>query len=234
MGRTIVVGDVHACIRELRDLLERVGLTGDDRLVMVGDVLVRGPDSIAVLDLLMQVGAQVVRGNHEHKLLLAHNRPDAVRLGPAHRKLLTELKDRHWRFLRATPLWLDLPEHDLRVVHAGVVPGVAIEDTDPDVIMTMRGLTERGQPSQARASELWGKRYQGPPHVVFGHNALMAPQVHTWATGIDTGCVYGGFLTALVLSANQRVPPIYQRSEVLVMVPARRTYYPVRNQRVTA
>ena len=71
---------------------------------------------------------------------------------------------------------------------------------------------------------LWGERYTGPPHVVFGHNALPAPQIHRWATGLDTGAVYGGRLTAMVLLPREKPPPAGERASVLVSVPARRAY----------
>jgi len=128
------------------------------------------------------------------------------------------------------PLWYDLPEHDVRIVHAGVMPGLPVEDTDMSVLLTIRGLTPRGEPSATRGGDLWGKWYQGSPHVVFGHNALMHPQLHPWATGIDLGCVYGGFLAALVLPSGMKLPNADERQDMLITVPARQAYYPVRSR----
>ena len=87
-----------------------------------------------------------------------------------------------------------------------------------------------GQRGQA-VSVLWGKRYSGPPHIVFGHNAAPGLQLHPWATGLDTGCVYGGRLTAMVLADGQRVPgTIAARRDVLVSQPARRVWYVPENR----
>src|SRR5690242_20164090 len=69
MGRTVIVGDVHGCSLELRGLLDRVAFTSGDRLVFVGDLIARGPDSRGVLDVARTTGAVIVRGNHEQKLI---------------------------------------------------------------------------------------------------------------------------------------------------------------------
>jgi len=133
------------------------------------------------------------------------------------------------------PLWIDLPEHRLRVVHAGVVPGQTIETTPADALLRIRAIDARGEwTDDKQAPILWGTLYEGPPHVVFGHNALTEPQLHPWATGIDTGCVYGGRLTALVLAAREPVPRGREVLAKLVSVPARRVYRPVGEKREAA
>lgn len=223
MPRTVIVGDVHGCRGELEDLLARVGLCSDDRLVMVGDLVARGPDPAGTLDLLTSLGARAVRGNHEDRLLRHRRRPERP-LGIAHRAVVAAISDQHWAFLASLPLWLDLPEHGVRVVHAGVVPGQRIDRQKPRTLMYMRCLDASGRPSEARGDDVWATRYTGPPHVVFGHNALAEPQIHLHATGVDTGAVYGNRLTAMVLPAGARPPPPPDRADVLVSVPARRRY----------
>jgi hypothetical protein len=228
MPRTIIVGDVHGCRDELADLLNHIGLTEGDRVFMVGDLIVRGPDPCGTLDLVREVGAVSVRGNHEDRLLRwyagrsdAHGEP----LGELPKATARLLRKRDWSYLEELPFWIDLPEHDLRVVHAGVVPGLPIERQDPHTIMYMRCLGRYGEPVERRSGKrLWGEAYAGPPHVVFGHNARPDPQLHPWATGIDTGAVYGGRLTAMVLHAGEAVPPPALRGDVLVSIPSRRRY----------
>lgn len=235
MGRTVIIGDVHGCRQELEALLARAGVCGDDRVYFVGDLIARGPDTLGVLDLISELGAQSVRGNHEFKLLAwsdaRKKRRTEVALGPSHLEVARSMRSRHWKFLRSLPLWIDLPDHDVRIVHAGLIPGIPIEKQDPETLMTVRGMTDKGEPSKLRGSEPWARRYQGPPHIVFGHHALMAPQIHPWATGIDMGCVYGGFLAAMVLHEGEPVPTIDRRLESLITVPARKAWYPVRERR---
>jgi hypothetical protein len=230
--RTIVVGDVHGCADELEDLLDRVAFASGDRLVFVGDLVARGPASLRVLDIVRATGAMVVRGNHEQKLLdyddararwIRGAPTDKVEIGKLHRDLARELRPVDWVMLRSSRHWLDLPEHELRVVHAGIDPTVPFEKQNPGTMMRIRTVPSQGS---GKKNVLWGARYVGPPHIVFGHNAAPGLQLHPWATGLDTGCVYGGRLTCLVLRPKQRVPrALATRRASLVSVPARKIWY---------
>jgi hypothetical protein len=224
MPRTVIVGDVHGCRAELEALLAAVGFGAGDRLVMVGDLVARGPDPTGTIDLLVSLGARAVRGNHEDRVLRWRKRPERP-LGAAHRAVVDALAERHWAYISALPLWLDLPEHGVRVVHAGLVPGVPIERQDPRTLMYVRCIGPSGKPVEERGDTLWGARYAGPPHVVFGHNAMSEPQIHAHATGIDTGAVYGNRLTAMVLADGATPPPPRERAGVLVSVRSRRAYF---------
>ncbi len=242
MGRTVIVGDVHGCRRELEQLLDRIDFAAGDRLVFVGDLVARGPDSLGVLDVVRRTGAIVVRGNHEQKLIswkeaktarLRGENAREVKLGPIHAALAEALRPVDWSLFETSLLWLDLPEHGVRVVHAGVEAGVAIDRMKPSTLMRIRTVEADGRVTRggsagrnARSPVLWGARYTGPPHVVFGHNAAPGLQLHRWATGLDTGCVYGGRLTALVLAEHQRLPmPFAARRLLLVSQPAARVYF---------
>lgn len=232
--RTIIVGDVHGCAAELASLLDAVAFTTGDRLVFVGDLVARGPDSLGVLDIARTTGAMIVRGNHEQKLLdwnrgrerwLRGEAPLEMQLGKMHRDLARSLRPIDWSLLETSKIWIDLPEHELRVVHAGIDPAVPFERQDPDTMLRIRTVV---LPDGRRGERhvLWGERYSGPPHIVFGHNAAPGLQLHTSATGLDTGCVYGGRLTAMVLAESQRIPRVIStRRQLLVSEPARRVWF---------
>jgi hypothetical protein len=236
MGHTLLVGDVHGCRAELEALLDAASFASGDQLVFVGDLVARGPDSLGVLDVARRLGALVVRGNHEDKLLAWHREEEEYGrggplprpLGRMHAELAASMRPIDWSMLSNAPLWVDLPEHDLRVVHAGVVPGIPIFDQKKKNLLRIRSIGSDGEPRSTRGGgTLWGHTYLGPPHVVFGHNADVRPQYHAWATGIDTGCVYGGRLTALVLSDGEPVPAdVRARKRRILSVPARKTYFP--------
>jgi hypothetical protein len=226
--QTIVVGDVHGCLSELRALVRRCSAGRDARVVLVGDLVAKGPDSAGVVQWARESGALAVLGNHDaHVLRLRPGAPDAVDAGRApkahHVAVADTLSAADWAWLEALPLWLalDAEAHPLPteqrarwlVVHAGLVPGVALPAQKRDHILNLRSIAADGSPSKRIEGAPWASRWVGPPHVVFGHDAVRGLQRHAWATGLDTGCVYGHELTALVLPKGE-----------LVSVPARRTY----------
>jgi hypothetical protein len=232
-GRTIVIGDVHGCADELDALCDRIGPTSDDRVLFVGDLVVRGPEPKRVLATVRRLGARSVRGNHEDRLLRWRFRrrwsspaqAEAATTPGAVLQTAVLLGEEDWELIGALPLWIDLPEEGLLIVHAGLEPGVPLAAQSERTLLACRSLGDRGEPLELRdAGVPWGSRWQGPPHVVFGHNALSEPQLHAWATGLDTGCVYGGALTALVLPEGAAPPPPDARAELLVHVPARKAY----------
>ncbi len=220
-GRTIVIGDVHGCREEAEDLLARCGHTPDDGVIFVGDLVAKGPDSAGVIDLCLELGARSVLGNHD-AAILRYLRAEAtgdVRppLKPAYRPVIDALRPHHVAYLDALPLWIAVPEHDALVVHAGLVPGVPLEEQDPAMLLNMRTLRPDGRGSASSDDGvLWGTLWPGPEFVVFGHHATAGLQRHPFAVGLDTGCVYGRDLTACLLP-----------DRTIVSVPARKAYAPI-------
>ena len=230
MARTIIVGDLHGCAAELERLLQVVRCTHEDSLVFVGDLIARGPDSAGVLQIYRASNARAVLGNHEERMLRARKAraqgERGPRLGPAHFKLLHQLSEADWTQIEAFPLHLDLPEHNLRIVHAGILPSVPFEKQDPWTLTHIRSVNAQGKASDRSHDEPWAASYVGGPHIVFGHNSRLQLQMHPHATGLDTGCVYGGQLTALVLAEGQTIPAEPEaRAKLLVQVEASDRYY---------
>lgn len=211
MARTIVVGDIHGCYDELRDLLGVVGLGADDRLICVGDLVVKGERNREVLDLFMSDARFAsVLGNHD-RAVLRGLRGGAEGLKPSQQSCVRELSDdaaRYEAFLGSLPTVLDLGTHV--VVHAGLRPGVPLERQDEDDLVELRTL---GPDRAARDGLPWYEAYTDGPFVLFGHWPAAPPRRGPRALGLDTGCVYGYQLTAYVLEEDR-----------LVSVPARRAY----------
>lgn len=228
MKRTVIIGDVHGCREELEDLLRLAAVDTTDSVVFVGDLVARGPDSLGVLDRVYALGALSVIGNHERRLLEIHEsesvRGERVKLSEAYRHLVDQLRPKDWDYLRRMPYSLELPQHGLYVVHAGVRPGQAMDQQEPWALTHIRSLDESGQPSAALGERSWAEDYVGP-HIVFGHSAQRGVQIYEHATGLDSGCVYGKRLTSLVLQEGEPVPPRSRRARSLVSVPARRVHF---------
>src|SRR5690606_20410431 len=188
LTRSIIIGDVHGCAEELEQLLEALQHTATDRVFFVGDMVARGPDTRRVLAIFRRLGARAVLGNHEDRLLEARRARGAgllgPRLGPAHQALMQELKEEDWRLLEDLPLRLELSQHDARIVHAGVVPGVRLDRQRRKDLLKMRALEPDGTATSSWRQRSWAADYQGPPHIVFGHNALSGIQLYPHATGL--------------------------------------------------
>jgi diadenosine tetraphosphatase ApaH/serine/threonine PP2A family protein phosphatase len=216
-SRTIIVGDVHGCANELERLLNRVNFSCGDHLVLVGDLIARGPDSRGVLRIVRETGASFVRGNHEARVLALRNDLTSHLM---HARLAAELGTADLALLDGAPLWLALRAHNVVVVHAGIRPDLGMYAQHDHDLLNLRHV------KQGDAQTLWGALYHGPAHIVFGHHALAGLQLHPFATGLDTGCVYGKALTALVLAEDQPVPQnLAARRKHLVSVKASRVYF---------
>jgi diadenosine tetraphosphatase ApaH/serine/threonine PP2A family protein phosphatase len=203
MTRTIVVGDIHGCFDELLDLLELIQFQADDRVIAVGDLITKGPKNREVLDLFISDRrfASVV-GNHDRKLR-QKLRGEPVSLSKEQRQTLAQLEtdpEKYTAYLRSLPYTIDLGSH--LVVHAGVRPGVALEQQTASDMTEIR--TMGADPSRRRGVP-WYEVYRGPQTILFGHWPAKAPRRAAQAIGLDTGCVYGKRLTCFIIETGEFV-----------------------------
>jgi len=202
MGRKIVIGDIHGCYDELVELLGKLTLAHEDRVVAVGDLTVKGPKSRAVLDLFSSDPRfSSVVGNHD-LALVRHWRGEEVALKPAQAKAFAELQtdDHYFIYLASLPLLINLTSHV--VVHAGLRPGVPLGQQSADDLLELRTL---GDDRTSREGTPWYEVYDGPATALFGHWPAQQPRIGKHAIGLDTGCVYGGQLTAYVIETSDFV-----------------------------
>ncbi|WP_250000676.1 polynucleotide kinase-phosphatase [Actinoplanes sp. M2I2] len=239
-----IIGDVHGCRAELETLLERLGyaLVRDDsarpvdavhpdgrQAVFVGDLVDRGPDSPGVLRLVMGMVAAghalCVPGNHEQKLArklngrnvqLTHGLPETLeQLGREPASFGAAVKT----FIEGLVSHYVLDEGKLVVAHAGLKEAYQGRASGRVRSFALYGETtgetdEYGLPLRYP----WARDYRGSAAVVYGHTPTTRPEWLNNTICLDTGCVFGGALTAL------RWP-----SRELVSVPAAQEYYaPVR------
>lgn len=191
------------------------GFSTGDRLVLAGDLVAKGPDSQGVVAFAREIRAEGVLGNHDAYALKYH---ESNKHNPpcGRRAFLATLGPEDWEYLATLPLFLRL-EPSFAVVHAGTVPSVALENQKREHLLSLRSITHNGEPTSRLLVHCpWAALWKGPEHLIFGHDAVRGLQEYPLATGLDTGCVYGRCLTALILPERR-----------LVQVPARRRYIAV-------
>ncbi|MEM9864532.1 MAG: metallophosphoesterase, partial [Myxococcota bacterium] len=216
--RALVVGDVHGCLEELLELIDRAHLNDSETLALVGDLCNKGPDSAGVVRFARKRAALVVRGNHDERLVRAW------RKGGGGKHALDAFAEDDVAYLEGLPLTGTLAQRPLwrgrtrsvRLVHAALR---AQGPTPAALMMNGRSLKE-GELSASHEGEPWGASWPGPELVIFGHDAVRGRQEHEHAIGLDTGCCYGGALTGVILESGKPVE--------WVSVPAKKAYAPVR------
>lgn len=204
-----MVGDLHGCLEELKALLDLLSPGVSDRVTSVGDFLTKGPSTVACLELWRERDWSAVLGNNDHEVLRCVRGESSTSKGSIedearridHRTDLVE-------YLESLPLVLDYPELDAAVVHGGVLPHNSFErGVDPESLLTLRDVVQdRAWWRPARDTDphesrrFWADEWDGDRFVVYGHTPRPTVAWHGRAVGVDTGCVYGGCLTAAVRS----------------------------------
>ncbi len=230
-----IIGDVHGCFDELVELLRQLGCVVDEaaftvqpapgrKIVFLGDLVDRGPKTPQVLRLVMNAVAQgaalCVPGNHDAKLMRKLRGRDAqITHGLA--ESLAQLADEPGAFRSQAAEFIDdlvshyvLDDGKLVVAHAGMKEAMQGRGSGAVREFALYGETtgetdEFGLPVRYN----WAAEYRGAAAVVYGHTPVPEPEWLNRTINIDTGCVYGGRLTAL------RYP-----EKEIVSVPARQTY----------
>ncbi|MDR2718370.1 MAG: polynucleotide kinase-phosphatase [Treponema sp.] len=231
-----IIGDIHGCYDELTELLEKLGYTVDResraarppsgrRAIFLGDLCDRGPANAAVLHLTMNMAesgaALCIPGNHDVKLLRKLRGAD-VKLTHGLDLTVKELEQEPQEFIDKAIRFLDglvshyvLNHGKLVVSHAGLSEKYQGRSSGRVREFCLYGDTtgetdEFGLPVRLN----WAEEYRGRALVVYGHIPSAEAQSLNNTICIDTGCVFGGKLSAY------RYP-----EDELVEVPAKREYY---------
>jgi bis(5'-nucleosyl)-tetraphosphatase (symmetrical) len=257
------IGDIQGCYEPLRELLRTLDFNADrDQLLLVGDLVNRGPDSLAVLRFVRSLGdnARTVLGNHDlHLLALHHDPARQQRPGDTLDEVLAATdRETLLDWLIEQPLLIDLPRERDLVVHAGIVPEWTREDViacarevsralqaDPrgfltsmygskpdrwldartenerhrftvNVLTRMRycradgtiDLKMKGAPGKTGAWRPWfeHQRQLRDRRLICGHWSTLGLVQRADLLVLDTGCVWGGALTAVDLDDPEALP----------------------------
>ena len=194
MSRTFFIGDVHGCIEEFSELLEKFSPSSGDNVYQTGDLINKGPNSPATVEFVLKHNIKCVLGNHEAKLLQILNKPKSEQT-PKELSFLENLQKPEWiaGIVSKFPLWIDTGNEIL--LHAGLEPGKKnLEEMSSRNILTIRLWNEKPWYEQAIFT---GKT------IIFGHWAMNGLIDFPQAKGLDTGCVYGKLLTGYCPEENR-------------------------------
>jgi protein phosphatase len=237
-----IIGDIHGCFDELVELLTKLGYTLEKtanaegspsysvkppegrKAIFLGDIVDRGPKIVDVLKLVLSMtrdgAALCVPGNHDIKLMRRLRGKD-VQITHGLADSLEQLEKESPEFRKQVSDFMDelishyvLDDGKLVVAHAGMKEEMQGRGSGKVRDFALYGETtgetdEFGLPVRYN----WAAEYRGNPIVVYGHTPVPQPEWLNRTINIDTGCVFGGSLTAL------RYP-----EKELVSVPAHATY----------
>ncbi|MDQ0162456.1 bis(5'-nucleosyl)-tetraphosphatase PrpE [Aeribacillus alveayuensis] len=216
-----IIGDIHGCFVEFLQLTKKLGyhwrnktLEHPDgrKLVFVGDLTDRGPNSLKVIETVYQIVKQhkgiYVPGNHCNKLYRFF-RGNPVQIAHGLETTVAEyesLHDEQQRLIRGmfmelyeqAPLYAILDNGQLVVAHAGLKEEyIGRKDKKVKTFVLYGDITGKKNADGTPERRDWAKEYKGKAFIVYGHTPVKKPRFIHNTVNIDTGCVFGNCLTAL-------------------------------------
>jgi len=241
---TVLVGDIHGCLEEFDELLKSIQYDSNTmRLIALGDLMDRGPDQAGCVRRARELNIECVKGNHEDKHIrwFKHEQKNKndKRKNPmkplAERDFLAhqQLSESDLEWMANLPLSLDLG-NKWWAVHAGCEPRFTLANQSERQIIRVRYVDSDGVAkslgpnfSQPANTKYWTEMWKGPESIVYGHcvHSESEPRIDkisdtVTCIGLDTGCVFGGMLTAMLFD------PFTPEERMFVQVKAKKIYYP--------
>lgn len=235
---TAFIGDVHGSIFEFKEILELINSKHPKtRIICLGDFGDRGIDSYACFQLASELKLESVMGNHEHKYIKWLDNGSDLK-SHNYQSYYSQLTDQHIQYIHSMPLYIEL--EDVIAVHAGIKPNVPMAKQTAQDMMYLRYTDKYRQTISLRKINKFGKQQLGAifwtsfgsfgKNVVYGHNVHSNTDIKidtftdgTACLGIDTGAVFGGRLSTLILPRTDNGHD-WARKEI-IQVPAKRVYY---------
>lgn len=230
INRTIVVGDIHGCIDEFKELIQTLAYNKEaDRLILLGDLIDRGPDSVAVVRLAREMDLECVMGNHEHKFIKWYRSVGTKNDVYDSRPHYTQFSDEDVNYIMRMSSYIKVD--DYVIVHAGLRPHVPLDRQAKEDLFYIRYMDSQKRTlslhkinkagsKEAIDAHFWTEFWDGADNIVYGHNVSpeVRVDVHPYSGktcyGIDQGACFGGKLTAMILETKE-----------IVQVPSKKVYY---------
>ncbi|WP_111646033.1 bis(5'-nucleosyl)-tetraphosphatase PrpE [Paranoxybacillus vitaminiphilus] len=216
-----IIGDIHGCYNELKELTKKLGYEWKNdipvhpqgrKLGFVGDLTDRGPQSLKVIETVYRLVnshlAYYVPGNHCNKLYrfflgrnvqITHGLETTV----AEYESLSsdkqvEIRKKFMKLYENAPLYEVLDHGKLVIAHAGIrADYIGRYDKKAQTFVLYGDITGETNPDGTPVRRDWAKHYKGPAWIIYGHTPVKEPRIVNRTVNIDTGCVFGGKLTAL-------------------------------------
>lgn len=225
-----VFGDIHGCYDELCELFEKIGyenqrgvyIHNKNRIpIFIGDITDRGPASIKVIELVYRMVvekniAKYIPGNHCNKLYryflgndvkVQHGLETTI----AEYKSLSKtnqlkIKDMFMRLYKEAPLYLQLPEVNAVIAHAGIKEKfIGRYDKEVKSFVLYGDVTGEVDEDGRPIRKDWAQDYTGDQWIIYGHTPVLRPRIIHQTINIDTGCVFGNMLTTFSLPEEKVV-----------------------------
>ena len=218
----VIYGDIHGCLEEWEELRKLIPKNSFE--ISVGDIIDKGPYPIEALRYAKKNKIFTIMGNHEYKHLRKYW-GRKVQLDEDQQKIYPKLKKEDFDFIENMPFFLKL--NHLTVVHAGITNWMRLNNPKLNImtlLLFLRDVDENGKflplNHNNPNAKYWADVYNGHEgFVVYGHNPFKEVKKNKFAAGIDTGCVYGNKLTALVIK-NTLKPDNYE----IIQIKAKKAY----------
>lgn len=221
--KTICIGDIHGCKVELDELLDRIEYDPKTiRLVFLGDLLHRGEHSIEVIRKVQELKVECVLANHEFWHLRFEDfeqsykktgEKNPMRRNKNKTAIHEQLSSNDLKWIKSLPAKIHLKDN-WYVVHGGCQLSVPFLDQTYETLTRCRWIdnktglmVEDKDKKQPKGSSYWAEVWDQPYNIVIGHHGFDKPTYfknkNNTVVCIDTGCVYGGSLTAYHLEDDK-------------------------------
>ncbi|OMP67085.1 bis(5'-nucleosyl)-tetraphosphatase PrpE [Domibacillus epiphyticus] len=215
-----IIGDIHGCLEEFRNLTMELGYKwdadipvhpGGRTLAFVGDLTDRGPDSVGVLDVVCRLfeeqSALYAPGNHCNKLYRYFSgnnvqkthglETTAAELDSLPKEQYRSIRSRYLSMYEQSPLYHMVDGRALIIAHAGIrADYIGRNNSRVKTFVLYGDITGEKHEDGSPVRRDWAKKYSGESFIVYGHTPVREPREVNNTVNIDTGCVFGGKLTA--------------------------------------
>ena len=208
MSRIIVYGDIHGCLDEFKTLRKKIKIKKSDREIVAGDFLNKGPYSNKVLKYLRKKSIEAIQGNHENKYIQYIKK--GTPLSVLNFEIYENFSKKDLKYLEALPIFIKV--NNLTILHAGITNSIDLKKSnkaDIESTLCIKNL------KIDKTYKFWGEVYDGNQGiVVYGHEPTKEVRVNKYSIGLDTGCVYGGKLSALIVNNTKKPLKNYEIIQV--------------------